>query len=277
LTAGCGRWNVESMSNPLPDTKMTVGTKWNYDDGGIHAAYDYPVDIGTPLFAVRGGKILSIRDTIDNMDKDEDGVPNQPANFIMLGITYKSEPVTVLYLHVHPHEAGQVRFQAGDRVTDGQQIGRSGHNGNSKGPHLHLAVMRRHDHTDPFDYLDFLKDDTDPPKDGLAPNGITIFPPDLVYSPGPWARGKVRLASLTPGNRDSRSVRRLQYRLNKIKLVGGANLDVTGNYNKATRAEVQKWQVQKLNADPLKDRGDGVLDKAQAKVLFPSPRYTLVV
>jgi len=34
--------------------------------------------------------------------------------------------------------------------------------------------------------------------------------------------------------------------------------------------------VQKLNADPDLPRGDGVLDKAQARKLFPSPRYTLV-
>jgi hypothetical protein len=265
------------MSKPLPDSKMNLGTRWNYDDGRIHAAFDYPVDIGTPLFAVRGGKILRIRDTIENMLPNEDGVPNTPANFIMLGITYKSEPVTVLYLHVHPHEAPHKRFTAGDRVTDGQQIGRSGHNGNSHGPHLHIAVMRRHDHTDPFDYLDDLADNTDPPKNGLAPNGITIFPPSLVYAPSPWRRGRVRLASLVPGNTGSKSVRRLQYRLNGIKLVGGAELDVTGNYNKATRAEVQKWQVQKLNANRDLPRGDGILDKAQARILFPSPRYTLIV
>lgn len=266
------------MSKPLPESVIpTPGTKWNYSDGRIHAAFDYSVDIGTPLLAVRGGKILRVRDTIPNLDKDEDGESGDDANFIMLGITYKSEPVTVLYLHVHHHEDGHPRFKAGDRVTDGQQIGRSGHNGNSKGPHLHVAVMRRHDHTNEFAYLKDLEDNTSPPKDGLAPNGITIYPPSLVYAPSPWARGKVRLASLVPGNTDSRSVRRLQYRLNGIKLEGGAELAVTGNYNKPTRLEVQKWQVQKLNANPDLPRGDGVLDKAQARILFPSPRYTLVV
>jgi hypothetical protein len=261
------------MSKPLPDGMNTPGTKWNYSDGVIHAAFDYSVPIGTPLFAVRGGKILSVRDTIDNLGKDDDGAKNTPANFIMLGITYKSEPVTVLYLHVSPN----VKFQAGDRVTDGLQIGRSGHNGHSHGPHLHIAVMRRHNHTDPFDYLDGLANNTNPPKSGLAPNGITIYPPSLVYARSPWRAGKVRLASLTPGNRDSRSVRRLQFRLNGISLIGGARLDLTGSYNKATRAEVQKWQVQKLNADPDLPKGDGVLDQAQATILFPSPQYTLVI
>jgi hypothetical protein len=71
-------------------------------------------------------------------------------------------------------------------------------------------------------------------------------------------------------------VRRLQYRLNGIHLEGGADLDVTGNYNQATRAEVKKWQVQKLNADPDGERATGVLLPAQAKVLFKAPRYTLI-
>lgn len=260
------------MSKPLPDRFATPSTKWNYRSGEIHAAFDYGVPIGTPLFAVRGGKILRVVDDIENLAPNEDGEPGDDPNYIMLGITYKSEPVTVLYLHVSPHVPATV----GDRVFDGQLIGRSGHNGHSKGPHLHISVMRRHNHERPFAYLDGLKDNTNPPKDGLASNGITIYPPSLVYAPSPWRRGKVRLASLTPGNTNSRSVRRLQHRLNGISLEGGRELAVTGNYNKLTRAEVTKWQVQKLNADPDGDAATGVLLPAQAKVLFPSPRYVLV-
>jgi hypothetical protein len=260
------------MSDPLPHKNMILTTQWLYSKGGKHAGFDYSVPIGTPLFAVRGGKILRVVDHIKNLGVNEDGHTGDPPNFIMLGITYKNEPVTVVYLHVSPN----VPVKAGDKVEDGQLIGKSGHNGHSEGPHLHISVMKGHDHVNPFDYLNGIQDNSKPPANGLASNGITIFPPSLVYSPGPWARGQVRLSSLTPGNKDSKSVRRLQYRLNGIHLEGGADLDVTGNYNKATRDEVQKWQVQKLNADPTKPRGDGVLDKAQAKVLFPSPRYTLL-
>lgn len=259
------------MSDPLPHKNMILTSQWLYSKGGIHAGFDYSVPIGTPLLAVRDGKILKVVDHIKNLPPDKDGKSGDDPNFIMLGITYKNEPVTVLYLHVSP----DVKLKAGDPVTDGMVIGKSGHNGHSEGPHLHISVMKGHNHVNPFDYLNGLADNTKPPASGVATNGITIFPPSLVYSPGPWAKGVVRLSSLVPGNKDSKSVRRLQYRLNGIKLENGADLDVTGNYNKATRAEVQKWQVQKLNADPKKPRGDGILDKAQARILFPSPRYTL--
>ena len=261
------------MSEPLPNKNLVLTTQWLYSKGGKHAGFDYSCPIGTPLLAVRAGKILSIRDHIPNMPKDKDGKSGDPANFIMLGITYKGDPVTVLYLHVTPN----VPVKVGERVEDGQVIGKSGHNGNTTGPHLHISVMKGHNHVNPFDYLNGVQDHSKPPKSGLHSNGITIFPPSLVYTPGPWARGRVRLQSLVPGNTDSNSVRRLQYRLNGISLEGGAELDVTGNYNKATRAEVQKWQVQKLNAQPDLPRGDGVLDEAQAKILFPSPRYTLLL
>jgi hypothetical protein len=260
------------MSDPLPHKNMILTTQWLYSKGGKHAGFDYSVKIGTPLFAVRAGKILRVVDHIDNLPPDVDGAPLTDPNFIMLGITYKGEPVTVLYLHVSPN----VPVKVGDRVEDGQLIGKSGHNGHSEGPHLHISVMKGHNHVNPFDYLNGIQDNSKAPH-GVASNGITIFPPSLVYSPGPWARGKVRLASLVPGNTDSKSVRRLQFRLNEISLEGGAELDVTGNYNKATRAEVQKWQVQRLNANPELPKGDGVLDRAQAKVFFKSPRYTLVL
>jgi hypothetical protein len=40
------------MSLPLPAHQMTVGTKWRYSNGGLHAAFDYPVPIGTQVFGV---------------------------------------------------------------------------------------------------------------------------------------------------------------------------------------------------------------------------------
>ncbi len=263
-----------SMNLPLSPKKMSLGTTWRYSSGSLHAGFDYGVGIGTPIFAVRNGVILAVNDDQPNMASDQEGVSGQEANWVMQGITYKGDLATVLYLHVSP----KVPVQKGDRVTAGQQIALSGHNGHSTGPHLHVAVMTKHRFSDPFQYLTGIGAAEGPPTEGVASNGICIFPPSLVYTrepPHPLAKGRVVLSELRFGTMDSDSVRLLQHRLNQIPLDGGVELPVTGNYLQLTRAEVSKWQVQKAGAAPGKAAADGTLSARQAGRLF-GRRFTLV-
>jgi len=252
---------------------LTAG--WTYpSSGNIHAGFDYRVPIGTRLFAVRSGRILQTRDTIDNMRPEEDGKTGDPVNFIHLGITFRKRPATVLYLHVSPN----IPVKPGDEVEAGQLIGRSGHNGHSEGPHLHITVMKGHNHENPFDYLSGLTNSSPRPTDGLAENGITIFPPSLVYKrrkPSPFASGDVIVEELKFGARDSDSVRRLQHRLNQIPLEGGAELPLTGNYLELTRDEIIKWQVQRRGEAPGTVMADGNLHPGQPRALF-GKRYNLI-
>ncbi len=253
---------------------MSLGTTWRYSKGDLHAGYDYGVPIGTPVFAVRNGIVLATNDDQANMAPDQEGVSGQEANWVMQGITYKGDLATVLYLHVSPN----VPVQKGDQITAGQQIALSGHNGHSTGPHLHVAVMTKHRFSDPFQYLNGIGADEGPPAQGLASNGVCIFPPSLVYTrerPHPLARGQVVLAELTFGTTSSDSVRILQHRLNGIPLDGGVELPVTGNYLELTRAEVRKWQLQKAGAKPGTDAASGILTARQARRLF-GRRFTLV-
>jgi len=254
------------MSLPLPPKHKVVTAGWKYPSGGIHAGFDYSVPIGTPLFAVRGGTILLMRDTIPNMDPGQDGKSGDPANFIMLRIMYKKHPATVLYLHISPN----AKVKQGDEVKAGDLIGKSGHNGNTTGPHLHIAVMRGHDHDNPFDYLSGLTSASREPN-GLASNGITIWPPSLVYEPAkpqPFASGDIVLEELKFGTKDSDSVRRLQHRLNQIPLEGGAELKITGNYTQKVRDEVKKWQVQHRGVEPGTKMANGDVHPVQAKGLL---------
>jgi peptidase M23-like protein len=252
---------------------LTAG--WTYSSGAIHAGYDYGVDIGTLVFAVRHGHILRIVDNIRNMDPGDDGKSGDPPNFILQGIMYKGDPATVVYLHVSPN----VLVKEGEEVEAGQQIARSGHNGHSTGPHLHISVMKGHNHTNPFDYLDGLTDASPRPRPGgLASNGITIFPPRLVFAReklNEMASGTIVLEDLTFGTKNSDSVRRLQHRLNRIHLEGGTELPVTGNYLDMTRDEVKKWQVQKRHAETGTAMANGNLHPKQARALF-GKRFTLV-
>lgn len=261
------------QSAPLSPKQLNLTARWLYPSGKIHAGYDYAVPIGTPVFAVRHGRILKVRDDIRNLPADRDGVSGDPPNFIMQAIHYKREPATIVYLHVSP----DVLVKEGDEVQAGQQLARSGHNGHSTGPHLHISVMKGH-HQLPFDYLKELIDDSARPVRGLASNGITIFPPRLVYPnavPHALVGGVVVLEDLQFGTMASDSVRRLQHRLNRINLVGGEVLPMSGNYLDRTRAEVGRWQVQKAHATPGTDAANGNVQPDQIRILFGS-RFELV-
>jgi len=83
--------------------------------------------------------------------------------------------------------------------------------------------------------------------------------------PKPKPEPKVYLSRLRYGVRDSDSVRHLQRRLNGVKLRGGRDLPVTGNFLDLTLAEVRKWQTQ-IPHDPP----DGKLGPKQARLLFGS-------
>jgi hypothetical protein len=261
------------MALPLRKKDLNRTAGWLYSSGNIHAGYDYAVDIGTPVFAVRGGRILRTVDDIPNLKPDRDGKSGDPPNFVLQAIRYKGKPATVVYLHLSP----DIPVKAGDEVKAGEQIALSGHNGHSTGPHLHISVIKGHDHLGPFDYLRDLEDGSKAPH-GLAPNGLTLYPPSLVYGrkhPNRLAGGDVVVADLAFGTLHSDSVRRLQHRLNKIHLDGGAELPVTGNYLEQTRSEVTKWQVQRRHATPGSPDADGNIHPAQAEVLF-GKRFHLV-
>lgn len=261
------------MNMPLSRKNMELGTTWRYSNGEIHAAHDYRVPIGTPIFAVRNGVILHVRDTIKNMPLSKEGKSGDPANFILQGITYKGELATVAYVHVSPN----VLVKPGDRVEAGQQLGLSGYNGHATGPHLHIAAMTKH-RSDPFEYLNGIPKSEDEPENGVASNGICIFPPRLVFPrerPHPMARGRVVVADLKFGTRDSDSVRRLQHRLNGIPLEGGVELSERGNYLEQTRDEVRRWQLQKRGLKPGSPLADGDIHPKQAQLLF-GKRFELV-
>ena len=259
------------MNAPLARKNLnrTSGVGWLYDSSKkIHAGFDYHVDIGTPVFAVRNGRILAVVDNIPNLDRDEEGHKDDDPNFIIQGFTYNREPACIVYMHISPN----VPVNVGDEVKAGQRIALSGHNGHSTGPHLHISAMKGH-HLGPFDYLHGLSDNSDPPgANGIAVNGFTIYPPSKVFPrerPHELDRpATIVLEDLKFGTRDSDTVRRLQRRLNGIPLDGGTELPITGNYLDQTRAEVQKWQIQKRHAKPGSDMADGNLHPRQAQIMF---------
>lgn len=98
---------------------------------GHHGSYawDFEMEIGTPVVAARGGLVYFVVESI------EDGDPSQPNG---IGIEHADGTVAQYY---HFTKDG-VLVEPGDTVTQGQTIGLSGNTGPSTGPHLHLWVLR---------------------------------------------------------------------------------------------------------------------------------------
>lgn len=262
------------MALPLARKNLVLKAGWRYPSGALHASFDYEANIGTPVFAVRDGRILKTRNDVPNLGVNEEGHTGDPVNFILQVITYKNAPATVLYLHLSPG----FTVKAGDDVKAGHQIAHSGHNGHSTGPHFHISVVKG-SNPDVFAHIHGFQPDAKAPEGGgLASNGVTFYPPSLVYgrSPvSPFSSGEVVVAELRFGTQDSESVRRLQFRLNRISLDGGAELPLTGDYGDPTRAEVVRWQLQKLGAESGSPEADGNISRDQADRLF-GRRYHLV-
>ncbi|MFF1818374.1 M23 family metallopeptidase [Kribbella sp. NPDC058245] len=262
------------MVQPLPAGKLAVGTGWRYSKGGKHAAFDYPVGIGTPVFAVQDGVVLDCHDGVSN--KPQPDVVGAPSNWVLLGITHAGREASVLYQHLSP----KLLVKKGQKVKAGDQLAESGSSGHATGPHLHMAAMWGHrTAATRYDYLANISDREKAPN-GTAANDICIFPPDQVCTTKksglvpPFSSGEVFLDKLSFGVTNSDSVKRLQFALNTVKLVHGRELKLSGNYDIDTKNEATKWQIQIDHCVPNTRAADGNIGPKQAQKLF-GPKYTL--
>lgn len=148
-----------------------LGTGWRYSSGAGHFAHDYPMPIGTPLYAISDGVIAACADGIPN-DEDQPGdtdYTNEPSNWVLLWTRWKGRPVTVYYQHMSPG----LKVHVHQQVKGGALLGFSGDSGNSGGPHLHIATMWGHQMSR---YL-YMSNDGD--------NPYIIYPPSMLWKGEP--------------------------------------------------------------------------------------------
>jgi hypothetical protein len=108
---------------------------------------------------------------------------------------------------------------------------------------------------------------------GQDPMGWTEDVNEVRIIGGGWAGGNVYASKLKEGQRDSDSVRRLQYQLLHTDGVPALNVAITGYYGEGTKAAVNHLLVFKWGFDPDKVNGSS-LGYAQAERLF-GPDYTV--
>ena len=203
---------------------------------GHHTGVDFAAPVGTPVFATVPGVV----------------------RHVAFGPAFGDRCVAVIAtgggraFYAHLNE----RVPNGTVVAAGDLVGRVGKRGtNVTGSHLHYEWH----------------------PNAAAPWGCGNIGdpwPSIRSGFGPFVTGTVFLSKLRFGQTDSDSVRELQERLNRVKLAGGVNLPVTGNYAELTDAEVRKWQ-QQVCGDTPDPEGASSLGPKQAARMFPSPPYTI--
>lgn len=144
--------NVRLASNPKPTAAsplvgfchptagkgfLSQGNNGITHRGRMAYAYDIATPIGTPLYAMRGGTVVGVRDKFP----DTGGGRSKGSKFNYVWIEHDSKYRSV-YLHLQQDFNTVLNLKKGDQVKAGQLIGYTGNSGWSSGPHLHLEVQK---------------------------------------------------------------------------------------------------------------------------------------
>ncbi len=129
---------------------LSQGIRGRTHRGRMEYAYDLAADIGTPVYAMRPGRVISVQDKYPDTGGGKENIAKFNYVWIEHDGGYRSA-----YIHLQQGFVRKVRIKSGDWVEAGQLIGFSGNSGWSTGPHLHLEVQkpgrsRRFTKTAPF-------------------------------------------------------------------------------------------------------------------------------
>lgn len=106
--------------------------------GRMAYAIDLQVSLGTPVYAVRSGRVVGLEDRF----ADTGGGPDKIYEFNYVLIEHQGNYRSA-YLHLRQSFQRKAGIKVGDYVTAGQLIGFSGNSGWSSGPHLHIEIAKR--------------------------------------------------------------------------------------------------------------------------------------
>lgn len=116
---------------------LSQGIRGTTHKGRMEYAYDLGASIGTPVYAMRAGKVIGVRDKYPDIGGGRDKAHKFNYVFIRHDGGYRS-----VYVHLQQGFRRKTNIKSGDMVRAGQLIGYSGNSGWSTGPHLHVEVQK---------------------------------------------------------------------------------------------------------------------------------------
>ena len=148
----CPNGCIEAPKGTPDSCKTTSGYKLPFDCGtsrtctngnntSTHTgkdvyAYDFGMPVGTSLRAMREGKVLRVRMVSKPGDPCYGGGGTACANYANTVEVLHADGTVGLYMHL-----SSASVSAGQMVSQGQLIAKSGNSGWSTGPHLHCQVQ----------------------------------------------------------------------------------------------------------------------------------------
>jgi murein DD-endopeptidase MepM/ murein hydrolase activator NlpD len=126
-TGGTTDTSAGAFQRPVESTAISAsyGQKGSVWAAGYHKGTDYPVPVGTAVYAAAEGTV----------SKAHHGSGSH--SFGLYVAIDHANGYTTIYAHL-----SQALVHPGDSVTKGQLIGKSGQSGNVTGPHLHFEVRK---------------------------------------------------------------------------------------------------------------------------------------
>jgi murein DD-endopeptidase MepM/ murein hydrolase activator NlpD len=115
---------------------LSQGIRGTTHRGRMEYAYDLAASIGTPVYAMRAGRVIGVQDRYPDTGGGAENISK--FNYVLVEHDggYRSA-----YLHLQQGFRDQVQIKAGDTVEIGQLIGYTGNSGWSSGPHLHVELQ----------------------------------------------------------------------------------------------------------------------------------------
>lgn len=249
------------------DGDRGINTGWRYRSGTLHAAWDVATPMGTPLYALGDGVIMDCNDGVKDQPPGTPAGSGAPSNWIILKFEfpkdsrYAGKTGYAYYQHL---TKGGVLVRKGEKVKQGEQIGKSGNSGNTTGPHLHLVILKPGFTMDAGSRYAYLSN----------PDSVVWEPKTAWKATKYGIRYEVYASKLKPGVDNSDSVKTLRRALIKrgfLVPAEGLSVDKPGNkYTQAVEKAVAAWQTKHGF------KADGVMGLQQARQFFQNNEHVAV-
>lgn len=116
---------------------LSQGIRGTTHRGRMEYAYDLAVNIGTPVYAMRAGRVIAVRDYYP----DNGGSKAKSSRFNYVWLEHDGGYRSA-YIHLQKKFNRKINLKVGQWIEAKQLIGYSGNSGWSSGPHLHIEVQK---------------------------------------------------------------------------------------------------------------------------------------